>query len=82
MCVATQIHKDMHNTLGDSASSCTTVHKWVTEFKYGRESLEIRGVLQWTTKNATSSEIVEKVHDMVMQDRLLKVSEIVKDMGI
>lgn len=35
-----QIHKDMQNTIGDSAPSFTAVHKWVTEFKHDCESLE------------------------------------------
>lgn len=43
-----------------------TVHKWVTDFTHGFESLE-NGHCSEQSKIATVSEIVEKVHDMFMQ---------------
>ena len=35
-----EIHTDMVSTLGDDAPALSTVKKWATEFKRGRESLE------------------------------------------
>ena len=64
----------MKNVLGDAGPSFTTVKKWATEFKCGRASLEDDP----RPKTATTPEIINKVHDIVLQDRRLKVSEIVK----
>ena len=38
---AKQIHADFQNTLGDSALSNSTVAKRTSEFKFGRESLDV-----------------------------------------
>lgn len=37
----TDIHKDMQETLGDSAPSYAMVKKWCAEFKRGRTSVEM-----------------------------------------
>ena len=37
---AKEIHAKFQNTLGDSAPSYSTISKWTSEFKFGRESLE------------------------------------------
>ena len=37
---AKEIHADFQNTLGDYAPSFSTVAKWTSEFKFGRESLD------------------------------------------
>ena len=36
-----EIHADFQNTLGNSALSYSTIAKWTSEFKFGRESLVI-----------------------------------------
>jgi len=38
---AKEIHADFQNTLRDSALSYSTVAKWASEFKFGRESLDV-----------------------------------------
>lgn len=55
---ASQIHKDMQDTIGDSAPTFTAVHKWVTEFKHHCESLEddsYSGRLKTATTHEESS---------------------------
>lgn len=77
----TQIHQDMVETLKDDAPSFTTVHKWATEFRQGRTSLE-DDPRSGRPKSSSTSEIVQKVHEMVLQDRRLKVSDIATSMDI
>ena len=38
---AKEIHADFENTLGDSALSYLTVAKWISKFKFGRESFDV-----------------------------------------
>ena len=77
----TEIFNEMKNVLGDAGPSFNTVKKWATEFKRGRASLEDDPRTE-CQKSATTPEIINKVHDIVLEDRRLKVSEIVKPVGI
>jgi hypothetical protein len=52
--------------------SFSTIKKWAAKFKRGRTSLELEG----RPKSATTPEIIEQVHDMVLDDRRMKVREI------
>lgn len=76
-----EIHNDMVNVLGESAPSYATVKNWVAEFKRGRTSIEDEP-RSGRPKTATTTEIVAKVHDMVLNDRRIKVREIANIMGI
>ena len=67
-----EIHSKFIKVYGDSSPSFLTIKKWVAEFKRGRTSLQDDG----RPKSATTSEIIEKVHDMVLGDRWVKVHEI------
>ncbi|XP_076546269.1 uncharacterized protein LOC143305669 [Osmia lignaria lignaria] len=51
------------------------------EFKRGRTTLQDDS-RSGCPKTATTEEIITKVHNIVLQDRRMKVSEIAKDMGI
>jgi hypothetical protein len=51
--------------------------KWAATFKPGHTSLEV-DPRKGHAKSATTPEIIEQVHDMVLDDRLMKVREIAK----
>jgi len=65
---------------GDS-SPFSTIKKWAAEFKRGHTSLE-NDPREGLPKSATSSEIIEQVHGMVLDDQRMKVREIAEAIGI
>lgn len=76
-----EIHPKLTKVYGDSAPSMSTVKKWAAEFKRGRTSLE-DDPREGRPKTATTPETIEKVHDIVLDDRRVKVSEIAEAVGI
>lgn len=77
----TQIKHELDSVYGDSAPSFTTVKFWAAEFKRGRKSLgddERSG----RPKTATTDDNIAKVHQMVLDDRRIKVREIAEVMNI
>jgi transposase len=66
---------------GDSSPSFSTIKKWAAEFKRGRTSLEV-DLCEGRPKSATTLEIIEQVHDMVLDDWRMKVREIAETIGI
>ncbi|XP_030758938.1 uncharacterized protein LOC115884482 [Sitophilus oryzae] len=77
----TQIKHELDSVYGDSAPSFTTVKFWAAEFKCGRKSLgdDERSV---RPKTATTDDNIAKVHQMVLDDRRIKVREITEVMNI
>ncbi|XP_018353526.1 PREDICTED: putative uncharacterized protein FLJ37770 [Trachymyrmex septentrionalis] len=68
----TQIKDELDSVYGDSAPSFTTVKFWAAEFKRGRKSLgddERSG----RPKTATADENIAKVHQIVLDDRRIKI---------
>jgi hypothetical protein len=63
-----EIHSKFIKVYGDSPSSFLTIKEWAAEFKHGRTSLE-DDPLEGRPKSATTPEIIEQVHDMVLDDR-------------
>jgi len=76
-----EIHLKFIKVYGDSSPSFSTIRKWAAKFKHGRTSLEV-DPREGCPKNATSPEIVEQVHDMVLDDWRMKVREISETIGI
>jgi len=76
-----EIHSKLKKVYGDSSPSFSTIKKWAAEFKSGRISLE-DDPRAGRPKSATTPEIVEQVHDMVLDDRRMKVCEIVETISI
>lgn len=78
---ATEIHDQIFPTLRDSCPSYETIRLWVNEFKRGRTSIE-DAAHSGAPKTAVTTEIIDKIHDMVLDDRRLKVRELVEATGI
>ena len=70
-----EIHSKFVKFYVDSSPSFSTIRKWAAEFKRGRISLE-DNPYEGRAKNATTLEIIEQVHDMLLDDRRMKVREI------
>jgi transposase len=67
-----EIHSKFMKVYGDSSPSFSTIKKWAAEFKCGRTNLE-DDPREGRPKCATTPEIIEQVHDMVLHDRQMKV---------
>jgi histone-lysine N-methyltransferase SETMAR len=76
-----KIHSKFIKVYGDSSLSFSTIKKWAAEFKRGRTSLE-NDPREGRPKSATTPEIIEQVHDIVLDDRRMKVREIAETIGI
>ena len=77
----TQIKHELDFVYGDSAPSFTTVKFWAAEFKHGRKSLG-DDERSWHPKTATTDENIAKVHQMMLDDRRIKVREIAEVMNM
>jgi len=75
------IHSKFLKVYGDSSPSFSTTKKWAAQFKRGPTSLE-GDPSEGRPKSATPPEIIEQVHDMVLDDRRMKVREIAETIGI
>ena len=76
-----EIHSKFIKAYGDSSPSFSTIKKWAAEFKRGRTSLE-DDPHEGRPKSTLSPDIIEQVHDMVLDDRRMKVCEIAETIGI
>jgi histone-lysine N-methyltransferase SETMAR len=70
-----EIYSKFIKVYGDSSPSFSTIKKWAAEFKRDHTSLE-DDRREGRPKTATALEIIEQVHDLVLDDRQLKVHEI------
>ena len=66
-----EIHSTFINVYGDSSPSFLTIKKWAAEFKRGRTSLE-GDPHEGRPQSATTPEIIEQVHGMVLNDRRMR----------
>jgi len=62
-----EIHSKFIKVYGDSSPLFSTIKKWAAEFKCGRTSLEDDS-REGRPKSATTPEIIEQVHDMLLDD--------------
>ena len=76
-----KIHSKFIKVYGDYSPSFSRIKKWAAEFKRGRTSLE-DDPREGCPKSATTPEIIEQVHDMVLDDRRMKVRETAETIGI
>jgi len=68
---------EIHSKYVDSSPSFSTIKKWAAEFKHGRTSLE-DDPCEGRPKSATAPEIIEQVHDMVLDDRRIKCMKLLR----
>ena len=76
-----EIKAELDEVHGTSAPVFATIYNWVNEFKCGRTSTKdehrSRRPLEVTTP-----EIIDRIHDIVLGDRRIKLLEIVEATGI
>ncbi|KAF7252037.1 Low-density lipoprotein receptor class A domain-containing protein 3 [Varanus komodoensis] len=71
------IHKEMVAIYQDSAPSLSTVQKWSSEFKRGRESIE-DDPRSGGPVTATMKENVKKIEKLVLEDARIKIIMLAK----
>jgi transposase len=76
-----EIHSKFIKIYGNSSPSFSTIKKYAAEFKRGCTSLEVYP-REGHPKSATTPEIIEQVHDVLLDDRRMKVREIAETIGI
>ncbi|KYQ49483.1 hypothetical protein ALC60_11449 [Trachymyrmex zeteki] len=76
-----KIKAELDNVHSTSASAFATVYNWVNEFKRGRTST-CDAPRSGRPIEAAMSEIIDKVHDIVLTDRRVKVRQLVEATGI
>ena len=70
-----EIKTELDSVYHDQAPSLSTIKRWTAEFKRGRTSVEDEQ-RSGRPKDALTEETIEKIHDIVMNDRRVKVREI------
>ena len=76
-----EIKAKLDNVHSTSAPAFATVYNWVNEFKRSRTSTCDAPHSRRPIEAATS-EIIDKVHDIILTDRRVKVRELVEVTGI
>ncbi|GFX79109.1 mariner transposase [Trichonephila clavipes] len=71
----TNIKAELDSTLGESASSFTTVKYWAAEFKRGHTNCQDEHRSD-RPNEVTTPEWVNKIHKVVLEDRRLKVRKL------
>ena len=75
-----EIHERMNAVYGDVSPSYYQVKFWSKQFKWSRESIE-GDSRSGRPVEASSKEICQKVKDMILQDRRVKISVIAHELG-
>jgi histone-lysine N-methyltransferase SETMAR len=76
-----EIYSKFIKVYGDASPLFSTIKKWAAEFKRDRTSL-VDDPREGRPKSATTPEIIEQVHDMILDDQRMKVREIAETIGI
>ena len=76
-----KVCKMLTKTYGESAMSKTKVYEWYKRFQDGREDVE-DDERPGRPSTSTTDENVEKVKEMVMNDRRISIREVADDVGI
>ena len=78
---ATKVEERLNAVYGESSPSSATIKRWVKEFQRGRESLE-DDPRSGRPSTSTSTEMVDKVHTLVMKNRRISLYELEEATGI
>ena len=79
--VIKHLNNELDEVHGTSAPVFATVYNWVNEFKRGRTSTKDEH-RSGRPVEVTTLEMIDRIHDMVLSDRRIKVREIVEATGI
>ena len=79
--MAAQIKTELDEVHGDSAPALKMVYFWINEFKRGQTCTEDEACSRRPVE-VTTTDIVEKIHGIVTEDRRVKVCEIAESVGI
>jgi len=76
-----EIHAILKETLGEHAPSYTTVKNWVAQFKRGDFST-CDASLPGQPKTVTTPEIIDQIHELILEDRRISAKSIAEQLGI
>jgi len=76
-----EIKAELDNGYSTSTSAFTTIYNWMNEFKRGRTSTCDASRSERPIE-AAMPEIIDKIHDIVLTDRQVKVRELVEVIDI
>jgi transposase len=76
-----EIYSKFIKVYRDSSPSFSTIKKWAAEFIRGRTGVEVDSC-EGRPKSSTTPEIIEQVHDIVLDGWWMKVREIAKNIGV
>jgi len=75
------IHAILIETLGEHAPSYATVKNWVVQFKRGDFS-NCDAPRPERPKTATTPEIIDQIHEIILEDRRISAKSIAEQLGI
>ena len=76
-----EIHAILRETLGENAQSYATVKNWVAQFKRGDFST-CDAPRPGRPKTVTTPEIIDQIHDLILEDRRILAKSIAEQLGI
>lgn len=76
-----EIHQELVDVYQDNALPYSTVSRWITQFRCGRESFE-DDAPGGNEPTVVTDETINAVRDMIKADRRLKIREIAAELGI
>ena len=76
-----EIHPILTETLGEHAPSYATVKNWVGQFKRGDFST-CNGPRPGRPKTVTTPEIIDQIHELILEDRQISAKSITEQLGI
>jgi len=79
--VPKEIHAILKETLEEYAPSYATVKNWVAQFKRGDFST-CDAPRTGRPKTVTISEIIDKIHGLILEDRRISAKSIAEQLGI